>query len=141
MMVRTAALAAAAALLAPGCSAPARTGETGTSAGAYFLGTLRADVDARIDVLTAASAAESALRARGYVMTGRSESGDWAYLRGRQARALAVDAVRIEIRHSPSGTRIAVSCEPFGDETTSRVLMEAILARLGEGAGVTNRGE
>lgn len=129
---RAAALASTLALLAlAACRAqPQPVGATGLQA-EYALGTLRTQLDPRIGVLAVVDAAEIELRARGYAIDDRSASDDAASLSARQSAQDAWSNVRVSARHRAQGTELAVFAAPFGDEVTSRVLMEAIVARLG----------
>lgn len=116
--------------LLTGCRAdPQPVGDTGLQA-TYILGTLRCEVSPRVDVLTALAAAETALVGRGYTITKRTQTDDRAHLRAFQAGLGAAGGVQVEIANTPRGTGIVIGVEPLGDETTSRVLLEAIAVRL-----------
>lgn len=109
---------------------PQPVGSTGLQA-EYTFGTLRTQLDPRIGVLAVLDAAEVELRARGYAIDDRTASDDTAGLTARQSAQDAWSNVRVSARHRAQGTELAVFAAPLGDEVTSRVLMEAIVARLG----------
>lgn len=129
----TAACAALAAgvLLAPGCTpkpVPAGRGDIMTT---YSFGTLSAGLPPDLPVLTAAAAAESALRARGYVVVRRTSTADLARLEGRRSGENSWDKAVITVRRSADGIAMDVKSEPWGNEPESRALLDAALARIG----------
>ncbi len=127
------AFAALAALALPACRAqPQPVGQTPIHA-EFLLGTLRAEVPPAVGILTCLDVAEVVLRARGLIITDRTSSADMGVLHARQGGSTSSGGwttIRIEARHRPEGTEIALFTGPFGDEVKSRVLMEAIVTRL-----------
>lgn len=120
-----------AALLAGACNGPAlEVGHSGVMA-STSLGTLEATLPPTVSVLAIGVAAENALRARGFTTTSRSASEDHFRMTARQAAAGMLDSVSVWVDTVPDGPGLRVRFEPLGDETRSRVLMEAILAELG----------
>ncbi len=131
-LLAVAALAGLAALAAGCRSQPQPIGQTGVQAD-YGLGTLKAEISPQVSVVAATTAAEIALRQRGYTIESRVGTHDEGLVVARRARAALWESVRVSTYLTPSGTGLSVWVTPVGEEVTSRVVMEAILARLGPG--------
>lgn len=97
----------------------------------YQFRTLSADLPAGVSVRSAAAAGESALRSRGYIVTRADTTSDRARIEAKAHGDGWLDKVVFEARIAGAGTRAGFTVEPFGDETASRALMDAMLARLG----------
>lgn len=100
-------------------------------AASYQFRSLSADIDDGLTVRAAAAAAESALRARGYVITSSETTSDRARIEAKASGDGAFDKMVFDARGTATGTRISLTAEPFGDETRSRTVLDAMLARLG----------
>lgn len=123
--------------LGGGCQAnPQAVGMTGVEA-SFVLGTLRAQLSPRVTVMTALAAAEIALRDQGFVISDRTASEGRGRLRAKRGNAGLFAGVVVSVSPAAQGTGISVFVEPMGDEVASRVLMEAIVLRVG---GVAARG-
>lgn len=82
-------------------------------------------------MLTVTAAAEVALRERGYSITHKATSSDTAALTAKGATVGAIAPLDVVITQTAAGTGIRVKQGAFGDEVGSRVILEAILAKLG----------
>ena len=98
---------------------------------AYEFRSLSADLTDGVSVRAAAAAAESALRSRGYVITKSDTTSDRSRIEAKSNGDGWLDKVVFEAGVAGAGTRASFTAEPFGDEVTSRALMDAMLARLG----------
>lgn len=96
---------------------------------AYQFRTLSAKLDPTIQVLTVSAAAEQTLRARGYTVTRASATADTARVSAK--RGGSSDTVVIESWLGDRFTGVSVTCEPWGDQATSRALLDGVLNRLG----------
>lgn len=124
------AMAGGLALLA-GCRAnPAPVGAAGTQA-VYRLGSLDAVLPPQVPMLTIAAAAEEALLARGYSIVSAEATADRCRVVGLGPQAADYERVIVAGSAAAAGPRVSVHVQPFGDEVASRVIMEALLARLG----------
>lgn len=97
----------------------------------YSFGELYASLPAELSVPTLRAAAESTLRSRGYVITDSSSTQD-------RMRVLAVSRTdgrneksTITARLTPQRTAIVVDTGTFGDEATSRAILDDLLRVLG----------
>jgi hypothetical protein len=125
---RCAALLGVAALLATGCAArPRGNGITAS----YCFRTLYTELEPTVSVVTATTAAEQALRARGYSIAASSTSEDRGVVIGKHSGAREFEKAVVESRVTKTGTSIAVRLEPFGDEAASYAIMDALLSRIG----------
>ncbi len=97
----------------------------------YQYRSLSADLSDGVSVRAAAAAAESALRSRGYVITGSDVTSDRARIEARAHGDGWLDKVVFSASSAGAGTRARFTSEPFGDEAASRALMDSMLARLG----------
>lgn len=118
-------------LVAAGCQTPVREEGDSRTPAAYNFGTLEADVPLRYRVPAVLSASEAALRRRGYAVSAGATTEDQGSVRGQAAATSEASDVTVSARVVPSGTRIGIKVGFFGDETTSRAVMDEILRRLG----------
>jgi len=95
------------------------------------MGALAAELPPSVPVLTLATAAEVALRERGYTIIGRGTSADVVELAAEAASTGAVPRVLVRVTATPGGSLIVIKSGLLGDETISRVILEAVLAKLG----------
>jgi hypothetical protein len=133
-LIHVALVAALAAVLVAGVAGchttEAAQGQSGVTA-SFYGRTLTAEIPGAVPVQAVSSAAQSALRARGYTITSASASGDYTRVTAATPRAGILDQLVVRGRLSSDATRIEVTVEPFGDETRSRAVLDAILASLG----------
>lgn len=123
-------IALAAAALA-GCQAqPQAVGTTGVQA-EYGLGRLKAEVDPKVSILALSTAAEIALRERGYAIDSRSATQDRASVVAKRPLGPSWEQVQVFAYQTSSGSGLTIWVTPLGDEVTSRVIMESILTKLG----------
>jgi len=97
----------------------------------YQYGSLSADLSDGVSVRAAAAAAESALRSRGYIITGSEVTSDRARIEAKAHGDGWLDKVVFNASGAGAGTRASFKAEPFGNEAASRALMDSMLARLG----------
>jgi len=97
----------------------------------YQFRSLSADLPEGVSVRAAAAAGESALRSRGYVITRSDTTSDRSRIEAKAHGDGWLDKIVFEASAAGAGTRTSFTTEPFGDETVSRALMDAMLARLG----------
>jgi hypothetical protein len=115
----------------PACESTTSTvGQSETQA-VYSMGSLQVELPPRFDVLTVTAAAEVTLRERGYTITHKSANADRAAFYGRAATVGAIPQADVVVSQTAGGTGLSLKVGVFGDEVASRVLMEAILAKLG----------
>ncbi len=119
-------------VLLTGCQASAGgAGRDREILATYQFRTLSADFPDSVSVRAAAAAGESAMRARGYVITRSETTSDRSRIEAKANGDGLFDKVVFEAGVAGAGTRISLTIEPFGDEATSRALLDAVLARLG----------
>lgn len=103
-------------------------------------GKLSADLPAEIGVLTTKAAAESTLRSRGYVITKSGGTKDSMSVTGKYAGSDGPSSpIEISARlvggdggaQSDLATQITVNTGFFGDESTTRAILDAMLRTLG----------
>lgn len=99
---------------------------------AYSMRTLEARLAPSTQVLTVRAAAEQALRSRGYTVTESSGSADSARVVAKSSGLGDWDRVVVESWAREGSTAVFVTCEPFGDEATSRTVLDSVLRRLGK---------
>lgn len=97
----------------------------------YRFRTLAADLPPEVSVHAAAAAAQSALRGRGYIITRSEINSDSARIEARAHGDGTLEKTVIEASPRAGSMRIRVTSEPLGDETASRAILDAMLARLG----------
>jgi hypothetical protein len=97
----------------------------------YQFRSLSADLPQGISVRAAAAAAESALRSRGYIVTRSDTTSDRSRIEAKAHGDGAFDKVVFEAGDGATGTKASFTAEPFGNESASRALMDAMLSRLG----------
>ncbi len=97
----------------------------------YRFRSLSADLTDGVSVRAAAAAGESALRSRGYIVTRSDTTSDHARIEAKSHGSGALSKVVFEARAIGGGSRVSVTSEPFGNESVSRSLLDATLARLG----------
>ena len=116
----------------PGCQEPrtAAQGESGVSA-TYVGRSLSADLAMEARVPAILSAADIALRRRGWSIEERSETEDRGRIIARAPRSSDLEKMRVEARVIGSGARVTLVCEPFGDEVVSRAVLDEVLRNLG----------
>jgi hypothetical protein len=115
-----------------GCQEPrtAAQGERGVSA-TYAGRSLSADLPMEARVPAVLSAADAALRRRGWSIEERSETEDRGRIIARAPRSSDLEKLRVEARVIGSGSRVTLVSEPFGDEVVSRAVLDEILRNLG----------
>lgn len=120
-----------AAISLAGCrSRQAIQGEGGVVA-TYKLPTLSADLPDEARVPAVIAAAEQTVRARGYSVARSGATEERGELVCRPPRISDYPTIQVRATRVAVGTRVAVRCEPFGDEHLSRSLLDGILVRLG----------
>lgn len=78
-----------------------------------------------------AAAARAALLDRGYTVRSASATADSARVEGDAPEFGPLDLVVVTAEaRAGSGMRVTVRVEPLGDETRSRDILDALLARL-----------
>ena len=118
--------------LAGGCKARVEgAGKEREVEASYRFRSLSADLTDGVSVRAAAAAGESALRSRGYVVTRSDTTSDHARIEAKSHGAGTFSKVVFEARAIGGGSRVSVTSEPFGNESVSRSLLDAVLARLG----------
>jgi hypothetical protein len=98
---------------------------------AYQFRTLEAELDRSVSTLTVQAAAEQTLRARGYVITGASRTAEMTRITAQTGGADSTDRIVVETWPKGRATGLSITCEPWGDEAQSRMVLDAVLARLG----------
>ncbi len=99
----------------------------------YQFRTLEARLGPEVEVLTVRAAAEQTLRARGYVVTRVNGDNDACRVEARSSGMDDWDRLVVEswVAEGPLGTKVSVTCEPWGDERVSRAVLDGVLVRLG----------
>ncbi|MDX9910457.1 MAG: hypothetical protein RBS39_01360 [Phycisphaerales bacterium] len=115
-----------------GCQEPrtASQGASGVSA-TYSGRALSSDLPMVARVPAILSAAETALRRRGWSVERRDETEDRGTLIARAPRSSDLEKMRVEARVIGSGAKVTLVCEPFGDEVVSRAVLDEVLRNLG----------
>ena len=115
-----------------GCSeSKAFQGAEGQVLATYSVRSLTADMPEGVRVRTAGVAAESALRARGYIITRANHGENQSRVEAATSADGMLDKTVVESWSTGYGTAVSVTVEPFGDEGASRAILDAMLARLG----------
>lgn len=130
-LIRVAPVLFAAGICFPGCRAtPGNQGRERAITATYYLGTLVADLPESVRVPAVIAAARAALAGRGY-----SAVPETTHRSGRVVGAAPVsgilDKVTVSAREIPGATRVEVKIDPFGDQTESRAILDAVLVLLG----------
>lgn len=126
--------AAAAALIASalgGCNAEHAYHGSGDILASYSVRTLKADLPPSIRVPGAIAAAGSALRSRGYAVVSSEATEDKGRVVATAPGATMGERTVVTVRQTDTGVRVSITAEPFGDESRSRLVLDAMLARLG----------
>ena len=97
----------------------------------YSCGSLRAELPGEVGVMTVRAAAESVMRARGYVVADAGGTTERTYVVGRRYPDALGETVTTSATLGPRGTEIRIDPGFAGDEAMCRGMLEAILARLG----------
>lgn len=119
-------------VLLTGCKARIEgAGQSREVQASYQLRSLSADLTDGVSVRAAAAAAESALRSRGYVITSSNTTADRSRIEAKSSGDGIFDKMVFEAAVITGGTRASFTAEPFGNESTSRAVLDAMLARLG----------
>jgi hypothetical protein len=110
-----------------------RHGDDRSIRAVYTFGTLSCELPSTVPVLTAAAAAETTLRRRGYVITESGGTSDQARIVARiGGRDHGDDETTIiQSRVSRTGTMLTIHSGPLGDEVASRAILDGVLASLG----------
>ena len=111
-------------------SRPAIQGDTAVVA-TYKFPTLSANLPDEARVPAVIAAAEQTVRARGYSVSRSGATEEQGVLVCRPPRTTDYPTIEVRATRVAVGTRVAVRCEPFGDEHLSRSLLDGILSRLG----------
>lgn len=120
-------------LAAAGCTSSALHGRSQLQAD-YSVRELSTVLPAEVTVAQAAAAAERALLQGGFVLTERTVTADGARLVGAapSRSGLGPDPrPMVALRPVAGGTRTTITLEPFGDEETSRRILDEMLLGLG----------
>lgn len=123
-----------AALLLAGCaSKPPSYGWHGREqiAAVYVARSLQSELPASIPPQSVRAAAERTLSARGYTITSTEATNDRARVVARPPDSRLFRRIVVGSSLSPGGTRVAVSIDPGGNETTARDVLESMLTLLG----------
>lgn len=118
--------------LAPiGCTSQGYQGQSRDQKASFNVRALRTELPYEYAVPTVAAAGEAALRARGYTISGKSVNKDAARLCANAPDDGWLEQTVFESYVTPNGTGISIRVEPMGNESTSRSIMDDVLARLG----------
>jgi hypothetical protein len=118
--------------LVPACApVPQRIGDRGVVA-YYAWGEVTTNLPPPYDQKTTSVAAEDALRAKGYVIVGRTSlDADPCRIYASPGRATRNEETVVTIHSAGGGTRIAIYVRPTGDAGEGGAVLSAILSRLG----------
>lgn len=118
--------------LSPSCARPAEpAGRDGQVMVETYGGRVEARFPADVSLPALRAAAESTLRARGYVITDSTGGATRFRTVAAAPSERGGESVTVEGWPVPGGSRLRVEPGLFGDETAARSLVDAVLARLG----------
>ncbi len=100
-------------------------------AAVYVNKTLHSELPVTIPPPSVRAAAERVLHARGYTVTASEATNDRTRVVASPPRRQLFKKVTIGSSLTASGTRVGVTIEPGGNETTARDLLESMLTLLG----------
>ena len=92
---------------------------------------LCADLPATVRVPAAVAASKAALLGRGYTIQSATATEDSGHVDAAPADAAMLESISVDIRQTPSATRIQIIAEPIGSQSRSRAILDAILSNLG----------
>ncbi len=121
-------------MFAVGCVAQSVPVGRGELVGQYAGGSLAFDLPSgsnAVPVLTAAAAAERALTARGYTITGRTTSEHESRIEGRYPQPTALTNAVVLAFTDVHGTRVSIRIGGFGDLSESQAIANDMLALIG----------
>lgn len=125
-------------LAAAGCSSASSSREVYVGSrsnpiyATYSFGALEAQIPEPLPVRSAGAAAEATLRERGYMITSVRTTDDLVRVEARPPSREGGKRWVVESRATSDGqTLLSVECRPWGEDGASRVMMDAILQRLG----------
>ena len=113
------------------CSSPSQRvqGRQGVLA-TYTTGRLYTDFGPEVRIPALVAASDAALRSRGYTVTSRDVTLDQGTVKAKRPGNGLFEQVVVEAKITSSGSRLIVRREPFGDEATSRAILDHVLAHL-----------
>lgn len=129
-----ASLAVACGLGLGGCRSNERVYEVGHESHlrASFSGsTLVCRLPETVPVESAVAAGVQTLERTGHSISTREATSHRGWVVGRPGGQRLYDKARITTTRVDSGTRVTIEVEPFGDEPTSRAVLDEMLLRLG----------
>jgi hypothetical protein len=97
----------------------------------YQAKSLQSELPGSVPPQSVRAAAERTLSARGYTVTTSEATNDRARVVGRPPDGRLFRRVVVGSSLSAGGTRVAVTIEPGGNETTAREILESMLTLLG----------
>ena len=119
--------------LVGGCkSHPASAGNDRQLTATYRGRVLSTELPGGVRVPSVAAAAEMALRHRGYSITSKASTEDYARIEGEPPKSGWGEKLVIRARQTPSNTKVEIVAEPLGDQTLSRSVLDEMLVALGQ---------
>jgi hypothetical protein len=116
----------------PACSTPMPVSQGQTNVMAtYEYPSLSAVLPAQARVPAVIAAAESTVRARGYAVLDHASAEELGKVVARPPRTSDFPTVRIDAYRVFQGTKVVITFSPWGDNASSRSLLDGILQRLG----------
>lgn len=119
------------ALLSSACQPTVRAQGQRSLTATYQGTTLSTALPPAVRVPAAIAAAEETLRARGYSVSRVEATEERGRITGRPPHTSDFPRVVISAIRQPSGTRLDIRWDPFGDEEACRSILDGILQRLG----------
>lgn len=115
-----------------GCKAtPGPQGKDGQVTANYRYRRLTADLPPSVRVPAVVAAAQSAFRDRGYAIRSASATEDAGHVEAVPPDPGVLESMSMTVTLAGGGPRIKIVSQPLGDQTRSRIMLDAILARLG----------
>ena len=125
-------LAGTALLLLAGCSSPMPVSQGQTNIMAtYEYPSLSAVLPTQARVPAVIAAAEQTVRARGYAVLDLASAEELGKVVARPPRTSDIPTVRIEAYRVFQWTKVVITFVPWGDNASSRSMLDGILQRLG----------
>lgn len=124
-------MCAAQAILCGGCQSAGVQGRERDQQATFSVRSLRTELPPEVEIAAVAAAGEAMFRARGYSIREKSVTRTEACLIGNTPKDGWLDQTVFRAYVTPGGTGMTIRIDPWGDEATSRTLMDDVLARLG----------
>ena len=116
----------------PGCRAtPAYQGNQRDVLATFRFRRLSADLPPTVRVPAAVAASKAALLSRGYTVTSATTTEDKGHVDAVPADPGILESISVDVRETPSATRVQIIAEPIGSQTRSRLILDSILTNLG----------